>query len=56
MYRSSISVASIFSKVIDKLLHWRLDGRLKQLGLRSKTQCGFRKGHATLDATSHQHG
>ena len=49
MYRG-ISVASIFSKVIDKLLHRRLDGRLEQLGLRANTQCGFRKGHGTLDA------
>jgi hypothetical protein len=49
MYRG-ISVSSIFSKVVDKLLHRRLDGRLEQLGLRAKTQCGFRKGHGTLDA------
>ena len=49
MYRG-ISVASIFSKVIDKLLHRRLDNRLEQLGLRASTQCGFRKGHGTLDA------
>jgi exonuclease III len=49
MYRG-ISVASIFSKVVDKLLHRRLDGKLEQLGLRAKTQCGFRKGHGTLDA------
>jgi hypothetical protein len=49
MYRG-ISVASIFSKVVDKLMHRRLDDRLEQLGLRAKTQCGFRKGHGTLDA------
>ena len=49
MYRG-ISVASIFSKVVDRLLHRRLDNRLEQLGLRAKTQCGFRKGHGTLDA------
>jgi exonuclease III len=49
MYRG-ISVASIFSKVVDKLLHKRLDGRVEQLKLRATTQCGFRKGHGTLDA------
>jgi Reverse transcriptase (RNA-dependent DNA polymerase) len=45
-----ISVASIFSKVVDKLLHKRLDNRVEQLKLRANTQCGFRKGHGTLDA------
>jgi Reverse transcriptase (RNA-dependent DNA polymerase) len=49
MYRG-ISVASIFSKVIDKLLHKRLDAKVEQLHLRANTQCGFRKGHGTLDA------
>ena len=49
MYRG-ISVASIFSKVIDKLLHRRLDSRVEELKLRASTQCGFRKGHGTLDA------
>jgi hypothetical protein len=49
MYRG-ISVASIFNKVIDKLLHKRLDGRVEELKLRASTQCGFRKGHGTLDA------
>jgi hypothetical protein len=44
-----IGVASIFSKVIDKLLHRRLDGRLEQLDLRAQTQCGFWTGHGTLD-------
>jgi hypothetical protein len=47
MYRG-ISVASIFSKVIDKLLQRRLDGRLGQIGLRAKTQCGFRKSWKTI--------
>ena len=49
MYRG-ISVASIFSKVIDRLLHKRLDDRVEHLHLRANTQCGFRKGHGTLDA------
>lgn len=45
-----ISVSSVFSKVVDRLLHARLDSATESQGLRSPTQCGFRKGLGTLDA------
>jgi hypothetical protein len=47
-----VHVASIFSKVVDKLLHKRLDDRVSQelIKLRANTQCGFWKGHGTLDS------
>jgi hypothetical protein len=46
-----ITVGSVYSKVIDRLLHRRLDAAVEAQGLRSPTQCGFRKGKGTLDAT-----
>lgn len=45
-----ITVGSIYSKVIDRLLHRRLDAAVETQGMRAPTQCGFRKGKGTLDA------
>jgi Reverse transcriptase (RNA-dependent DNA polymerase) len=49
MYRG-ISVSSIFARVVDRLMHTRLDQFIEARALRAPTQCGFRKGHGTLDA------
>lgn len=49
MYRG-ISVSSIFVRVFDRLMHTRMDRFVEARELRAPTQCGFRKGHGTLDA------
>lgn len=49
MYRG-ISVSSIYSRVVDRLMHLRLDPTMESLGVRAVTQCGFRKEHGTIDA------
>jgi hypothetical protein len=49
MYRG-ISVSSIFVRVLDRLMHTRMDKFVEARSLRAPTQCGFRKGHGTLDA------
>ena len=46
-----ITVSSIFVRaVVDRLMHNRLDQFVEARALRAPTQCGFRKGHGTLDA------
>jgi hypothetical protein len=45
-----IAVASIFSKLYDKVLFSRASEACERLGLRSQLQCGFRPGRGTLDA------
>ena len=49
LYRG-ISISSIFARVVDRLMHTRLDKFVEARALRAPTQCGFRKGHGTLDA------
>jgi sorting nexin-29 len=48
MYRG-ISISSIYSRVIDRMLHHRLDPAMEGLGVRAVTQCGFRREHGTID-------
>ena len=43
-------VTSIFVRVFDRLMHTRMDRFVEARELRAPTQCGFRKGHGTLDA------
>ncbi len=45
-----IAISSVFSRVPDRLLLQRLDQYVERKCLRASTQCGFRKGHGTLDA------
>jgi len=46
-----IAVSSIFSKLHEHVLFSRADDISEHLNMRSPTQCGFRSGHGTLDAT-----
>lgn len=50
-----ISVSSVLSKIVDKLLAQRLDAAVEATTARSPTQCGFRKGMGTLDAMFAMH-
>ena len=54
MYRG-ISVASVFTRVIDRIKQRRLDREVERLGVRAPTQCGFRQGHGCLDALFTMH-
>lgn len=48
-YRS-ICIGSIFTKVLERLCQQRLDTLVEENSCRAPTQCGFRRGHGTLDA------
>jgi hypothetical protein len=44
-----IAVGSILGKVYERVLYARANEAAEQHALRAPTQCGFRKGHGTLD-------
>ena len=45
-----VCVGNVFGKVLERVMNNRFDGRCEELGIRTPTQCGFRRGHGTLDA------
>ena len=45
-----ISVSCVLGRVLDRMLHGRLDAVVERSNLRALTQCGCRKDHGTLDA------
>ena len=45
-----IGVGSVLGRVLDRLIHRRLDGVVEREGVRAPTQCGFRGKYGCLDA------
>ena len=45
-----ISILPMFSKILKKVVHQRLNDHLTNHGLLSETQFGFQRGHSTFHA------